>query len=113
MSATNPHEGTSGGRTPDIPYSHSMVLSDDNALVYQRNFFCMRQRTDSTIRQKFGLLISKANFDDPRFARFQRLSVSIGRFSASLSLGVIANTILSVWLSYELTAPHGPGETLL
>jgi hypothetical protein len=35
------------------------------------------------IRQKFALLILKKNVDDPRFARFQRLSASIGRFSTS------------------------------
>jgi len=48
------------------------------------------QRTVSAIRQKFALLISKVNFDDPRFARFQRLSASIGRFiEISLQSNVI------------------------
>jgi nicotinate-nucleotide pyrophosphorylase len=32
------------------------------------------------IRQKCALLISKENFDDLDFARFQRLSTAIGRF---------------------------------
>jgi hypothetical protein len=41
------------------------------------------QRTDSTIRQKFAVLISKRNFLDSESARFQRLSISIGRFSES------------------------------
>jgi len=40
-------------------------------------------RTDSPIRQKFPLLISKGNFGETKFARFQRLSASIGRFSTS------------------------------
>jgi hypothetical protein len=63
------------------PHSHSIVPSDDKALIYQRNFFAARQRTVSPIRQKFALLIPKTSFGDPRFARFQRLSASIGRFS--------------------------------
>jgi Bacterial regulatory helix-turn-helix protein, lysR family len=33
------------------------------------------------IRQRFALLIPRGNFDNPRFARFQRLSVSIARLS--------------------------------
>jgi len=36
------------------------------------------------IRQKTALLISNTNFDDPRFARFQPLSASIGRFFLKL-----------------------------
>ena len=47
------------------------------------NFFCTRWKTDSTIRQKSALLISNGNFCDPQSARFQRLSASIGRFSAA------------------------------
>ena len=69
------------------PYSHSIVPSDDKALIYQRNFFAARQRTVSPIRQKFALLIPNTSFGDPRFARFQRLSVSIGRFSRNLRRG--------------------------
>ena len=66
-----------------LNHSHSIVPGYDNALIYRHNFFSARQETDSPIRQKFGRLISKANFDDPRFARFQRRSVSISRFSGS------------------------------
>jgi hypothetical protein len=57
-----------------------MVLSDPNALNFKRGNFCVPQSTVPPIRQKFALLNLKENFDDPRFARFQRLSVSIGRF---------------------------------
>jgi len=56
-----------------------MVLSDGNMLIHQCKFFRARRRTVSSIRQKFALLISNRNFDDLRFARFQRLSTSIGR----------------------------------
>src|SRR5579872_446130 len=62
-------------------HSHSIVLSDDNALIYRRNIFRAWRRTVPSIRQKFALLNSKENFDDPRFARFRGLSASIGRFS--------------------------------
>jgi len=41
----------------------------------------MWPKTDSTIRQKFALLISKGNFGDSKSARFQRLSLSVGQFS--------------------------------
>jgi hypothetical protein len=61
-------------------YSHSMVLSDDNALIFHGKFFYARERTVSPIRQKFALLISNTNFDDLRFSWLQRLSTSIGRF---------------------------------
>ena len=64
-------------------HSHSIVLRDLNALNYKRQFFCARRRTVFPIRQKFALLNSKGNFGDPRFARFQQLSASIGRFSTS------------------------------
>jgi hypothetical protein len=36
-----------------------------------------------SIRQNFPLLIYKANFGDSKYARLQRLSTSIDRFSAS------------------------------
>ena len=36
-------------------------------------------------RGKFSLLNSKENFGDPRFARFQRLSISVGLFSSEFS----------------------------
>jgi hypothetical protein len=57
-----------------------MVLSDHNALISHRKFFRAGRRTVSPIRQKVALLIPNRNFDDLRFARFQRLSTSIGRF---------------------------------
>jgi hypothetical protein len=34
-------------------------------------------------RQKFAVLISKSNFHDSQFSRFQQLSTSIGRFSTT------------------------------
>jgi len=37
------------------------------------------------VRQKIALLISNANFGDPLFGLFQRLSASIGRFSNFLA----------------------------
>jgi hypothetical protein len=61
-------------------HSHWIVLSDDNALIFQRKFFCARGRTVSLIRQKFALLISKGKFCGSESSRFQRLSASIGRF---------------------------------
>jgi hypothetical protein len=39
-------------------HSHSIVLSDSNALIFQGNFFSTRRRTVSLIRQKFPLLNS-------------------------------------------------------
>jgi hypothetical protein len=59
---------------------HSIVLSDDNTLIYRKNILRARRRTVPSIRQKFALLNSKENFDDPRFARFRGLSASIGPF---------------------------------
>jgi hypothetical protein len=66
------------------PHSHSILSMHRNALIYKRNFFQPRQRTDSPIRQKFALLISNGNFGDLRFPWFQRLSASIGRFAGDL-----------------------------
>ena len=77
-----PHYPKLADSTPR--HSHSIILSHGNALDFQRKFFCARRRTVSPIRQKFAFLNSKVNFDDPRFSRFQRLSVSIGRFSRNL-----------------------------
>jgi hypothetical protein len=37
-------------------HSHSMVLSDDNTLIYQLKFFPATARTDSPTRQKFCAL---------------------------------------------------------
>ena len=64
------------------PHSHSIVLSDRNALNSKRKiFFCTRRRTVSPIRHKFPLLNSKEIFADSESARFRRLSASIGQFS--------------------------------
>jgi len=54
-----------------ISHSHSMVLKHGNSLTQQGKFFAARSNTLRSIRQKFALLISMGNFDDPRFARFQ------------------------------------------
>lgn len=62
-------------------HSHSIVLSHRNALTRQHKLFCTPQRTDSAIRQKSALLISKGNFGDSGSARIRRLSTTIGRFS--------------------------------
>jgi hypothetical protein len=60
--------------------------------------FGSRGRTVSLIRQEFVLLIPNENFDDPRFAQFQRLSAPIGRFSTRsyricLNPAVARNTV--------------------
>jgi len=47
---------------PFAPYSHSIVLSDRNALNLQRNIFRTCRRSASPIRQKSALLISNGNF---------------------------------------------------
>jgi hypothetical protein len=52
------------------PHSHSIILSDVSALIFRRNFSGVRESTVSPIRQNFALLISKGNFGDSRFARF-------------------------------------------
>jgi hypothetical protein len=70
-----------------------MVLIHGKALNLQRNLFPSRQRAVLTIRQKFALLNSKGNFDDPLFARFQGLSMSIGRFSTFLARNAIRKTL--------------------
>jgi hypothetical protein len=62
------------------PHSHSMISDHRNALFFGANYFCVARRTVSTIRHKFALLISNANFDDQRLTRFRGLSASIGRF---------------------------------
>jgi hypothetical protein len=41
-----------------------------NALDSQCKFFCALRRTDSPVRQKFALLISKRNFGDSKFPGF-------------------------------------------
>ncbi len=62
-----------------------IVSRHGNALIQRCKSFHRSVRHVSTIRQKFALLVSKGNFDDPRFARFQRLSGPIGRFSAVIA----------------------------
>jgi hypothetical protein len=66
------------------PHSHSIVLRDDNTLIYRCDFSAMRQRTDLPIRQEFVLLNLQGDFAESEFARFQGLSASIGRFSRAL-----------------------------
>jgi hypothetical protein len=65
------------------PHSHSMVLSHGNALIFQRNFFLLAVKARLASRQNFSLMISKKNSRDSDFARFQRLSTTIGRFHPS------------------------------
>jgi hypothetical protein len=38
-------------------HSHSIVPNDGRELIFQRKFFSVRERTVSSIRQKFPLLI--------------------------------------------------------
>ncbi|MBV8398401.1 MAG: hypothetical protein JOZ58_13695 [Acetobacteraceae bacterium] len=52
----------------------STVVLEDGAIYHIYSTFARGRRTVSPIRQKFALLISNTNLDDPRFARFQRLS---------------------------------------
>jgi hypothetical protein len=69
-------------------HSHSMILIRSKLLNFQRKCFprtTKNRPADPPIRQKLALLISNTNFTDPRFARFQRLSTTIGRFSAITS----------------------------
>lgn len=68
------------GSPVQAPHSHSMIFGHDNALISHRKFCRACSRTDSSIRQKFALLNPKDNFRDLEFARFQRLSASIGQF---------------------------------
>ena len=77
LSYTTPGDTTAAVR---IPHSHSIVPGHSNMRFSSANSFCARRRTVSAIRQKNVLLISKTNFDNPRFARFQRLSTAFGRF---------------------------------
>jgi hypothetical protein len=57
-----------------------MVLSHGNALIFQRNFFLLTIKARLASRQNFSLMISKEISRDSDFARFQRLSTTIGRF---------------------------------
>jgi hypothetical protein len=82
-------DGPNGGRAcPRHPVAQHLDRDKHNECDYggdssKANFFPTRSNTVRSNRQKFALLISKGNFDDPRFARFQRRSASIGRFPAS------------------------------
>lgn len=53
--------------------------------MYNVIFFRAQPSTVLAIRQKFSLLNSKGHFVDSRFARFQRLSPSIGRLLTALA----------------------------
>jgi hypothetical protein len=84
------------------PHSHSIVWSNHDALIQRCKFFQAPRRTVSAIRQKFALLISNRNFDNQRFARFQRLSTSIGRFTAQ------PWRLLAAWTSRTFVATAWP-----
>ena len=62
-------DGPNGGRAcPRHPMtSNECDYGDDSSKAH---FFPTRSNTVRSNRQKFALLISKGNFDDPRFARF-------------------------------------------
>jgi hypothetical protein len=62
---------------PSLPLDYSET---PYCIDLDKQFFRRTIQPRLPIRQKFGLLISKENFGDPRFARFQHLSASIGRF---------------------------------
>ena len=62
------------------PHSHSIILSHGNALIYRHKLLPRTTKNRLADPSEISALDSKANFDDPRFARFQRLSASIGRF---------------------------------
>ncbi len=68
-------------RTSISPHSHSIVSVHPHALIYKHKLFQLTTKDRLVMRQKFALLISNTNFDDPPVARFQPLSISIGRFS--------------------------------
>jgi hypothetical protein len=63
-------------------HSHSIVLSDRNALNLQRNIFRTCRRTVSPIRQKSALLISNRNF---RRSAVRSVSVTIGVYRSIFS----------------------------
>jgi hypothetical protein len=75
MSATNPHEGTSGGRTPDIPYSHSIIFVHGNALKFRRKFFQCTLKHRAPDPSEICALDFKENFR--RFAIWS-ISATIG-----------------------------------
>lgn len=67
------------------PHSHSTIPSGRNALIPKRQHDLRPKKNRIPIRQKLPPLNPNMNFDDPQFARFRRLSLSIGRFSTSSS----------------------------
>jgi hypothetical protein len=70
-------------RASRTPHSHSIVLSDGNALIFQRKFFLPTVKARPPVRQIFSLLISKGNSRDSKFARVRQLSLSIDQFVVS------------------------------
>jgi hypothetical protein len=75
---------------PNLPQStplhaHSIILSDRNALNSAHNFFLHTMKNRLPDPSEICALEFKENFGDSKFARFQRLSASIGRFSTFFS----------------------------
>jgi hypothetical protein len=67
-------------------HSHSIVLSDRNALICMLNFFLHSAKNRLIDPSEICAVEFKGNFvAEP--ARFQRLSAPIGRFSASAGAG--------------------------
>ena len=64
-------------------YSHSILSTHRNALIYKRKIFLLTVEIRLPIRQIFSLMISKENLRDSNFARFRELSTTIGQFFAS------------------------------
>jgi hypothetical protein len=64
------------------PYSHSILSTHGNALIYKSKFFLTLPEVRTTSRQNFSLMISKENSRDSNSATFHRLSTTIGRFLA-------------------------------
>ena len=62
-----------------------MVLSHDNALIFQRKFFLLTVKIRPSSRLNLSLLISKGNLRDSNFAWLRQLSLSIGRFLRTLA----------------------------
>jgi hypothetical protein len=67
--------------TYSVSYSHSILSTHRNALIYQRKFFLLTVKARLSSRQNFSLMISKENSRDSNSATFQRLSTTIGRYS--------------------------------
>jgi hypothetical protein len=60
-----------------------MISEHRNALIFQRKFFLETLKTRLSSRQNFSVMISKGNLRGSDFARFRRLSTTIGRFHPS------------------------------